>query len=172
MPSDGCTSTQPFPENSIWSVSPEARPIRVFRFTSVFTAVCTPLDHVIAACGSVNAVSPSSSSSIGGPSESSATHPVPASSRLNSPPASTPEAPSTLRMFQSMPASNASRLELLTVILSSASFTRCTSCAWKARNTSPVPETFIRSTPSPVATFFIRRAMPPVPARSNFTSPW
>ena len=35
------------------------------------------------------------------------------------------------------------------MILSSASFTRCTSCAWKARNTSPVPETFIRSTPSP-----------------------
>jgi hypothetical protein len=45
--------------------------------TSVFTALATPCDQVIAACGSANVLSPSISISTGGPSETSATSPVP-----------------------------------------------------------------------------------------------
>ncbi len=51
-PSLGWTSTQPGPENAIWTVSPEPRPISVYRLTSVLIAVWTLDAHVIAADGS------------------------------------------------------------------------------------------------------------------------
>ena len=35
-----------------------------------------------------------------------------------------------------------------------------------------MPETFIRSVPSPVIAFFMNFVMPPLPACSNLTSPW
>src|SRR5689334_16562496 len=57
-PSLGCTSTQPSPWNAIWMVSPEPRPVNVFRLVSVFTLVRTPLDQVMAACGSQNVGAP------------------------------------------------------------------------------------------------------------------
>ena len=41
-----------------------------------------------------------------------------------------------------------------------------------ARNTSPLPEIFIRSVPSLVIAFLIIRETPPEPACSNRTSPW
>ena len=47
-PSDGCTSTQPWPENDIWTDSPDPRPIRFFILKSVRMFVVTPLDQVIA----------------------------------------------------------------------------------------------------------------------------
>ena len=53
-PSDGCTSTQPWPPKAIWMVSPEPRPIRFFILKSVLIDVETPDDHVIAACASAN----------------------------------------------------------------------------------------------------------------------
>ena len=56
--------------------------MNVFRLTSVFTELETPSDQVIAACGSAKVSVPSSSISTGGPSETSATVPVPESSML------------------------------------------------------------------------------------------
>ena len=41
-----------------------------------------------------------------------------------------------------------------------------------ARNTSPLPETFISSVPSLVTAFLSIRESPPEPACSNWTSPW
>src|SRR5688572_6967274 len=64
-PSDGWISSQPWPENESWIVSPEPLPISVFRFTSVFTELVTPSDQVIAACGSANVSVPSRSSITG-----------------------------------------------------------------------------------------------------------
>src|SRR5918999_1877536 len=46
------------------------------------------------------------------------------------------------------------------------------SWAVSARNTSPVPDIFIRVVPSPETAFLISRLMPPEPACSNDTSPW
>ena len=46
------------------------------------------------------------------------------------------------------------------------------SCAWSARNTSPLPDIFISVVPSPVTAFLSMRPMPPEPACSNATSPW
>ena len=57
-------------------------PISVLTLTSVFTELVTPSDQVIAACGSAKVLSPSISISTGGPSETSATFPVPESSML------------------------------------------------------------------------------------------
>ena len=88
------------------------------------------------------------------------------------PPPMKPETPSTFLMSQSMSASNASRLAPFTVIASPESLSSWISCARSARKTSPVPETFISSAPSPVIAFFAIRLRPPEPACSNFTSPW
>src|ERR671923_60321 len=81
-PSDGCTSTQPWPANAIWIVSPEPRPIRFFILKSVLIDVLTPDDHVIAACASANVGADATLSSTGGPSDRIATQPVPRSSML------------------------------------------------------------------------------------------
>src|SRR5437588_2226141 len=78
-PSDGCTSTQPWPENASWTVSPELLPISDLRLTSVLNAVWTPEDHVIAAWASANVGAVATLSRTGGPSEMTATHPVPLS---------------------------------------------------------------------------------------------
>ena len=83
-----------------------------------------------------------------------------------------PETPSTFLMSQSMSASKASRLAPLTVMASPASFTSWISCARSARKTSPEPEIFISSAPSPVTAFLAIRFRPPEPACSNLTSPW
>src|SRR4051812_39362119 len=113
-PSLGCTSTQPAPWKPIWSVSPEPRPIKVFRFASVFTCVCRPLDQVIAAWGSQNVGTAPVSRRTGGPSETTATQPVPESDMLYSPPASIdPIPPSAFLMSQSMSESNARTLRPL-----------------------------------------------------------
>src|SRR3954447_6544342 len=76
-PSDGCTSTQPWPPNDIWNCSPEPLPIRSFIFTLALTDVVTPDDHVIAACGLAKVGAVATLSSTGGPSERIATQPVP-----------------------------------------------------------------------------------------------
>src|SRR2546423_8478094 len=65
-PSLGCTSTQPSPENPTWTVSPDPRPISVFRLASTLTCVVTPLDHVMADCASANVGAEPTSSSTGG----------------------------------------------------------------------------------------------------------
>ena len=84
-----------------------------------------------------------------------------------------PLAPETFWMSQSMSASMASRLRPLTVICSPpSSLIRCTCWAVSARKTSPVPDTFMRSWPSPVRAFFMNFDTPPVPACSKVTSPW
>ena len=75
-------------------------------------------------------------------------------------------------MSQSIPASKASTWGPLTVIFSPASLSSWISCAVSARNTSPLPETFINSVPSLVTAFLIIRESPPEPACSNLTSPW
>ena len=51
-PSEGWINSQPEPENDTWTVSPEPRPMNVFRLTSVLIELVSPLDQVIAACGS------------------------------------------------------------------------------------------------------------------------
>ena len=117
-PSDGCTSTQPWPWKDIWTDSPEPRPIRFLALKSVLIPVVTPEDHVIAACASANVGACATLSSTGGPSERIATQPVPCSAMLNRPPPIIPLAPSTRLMSQSIPESNASRLGPLTVIRS------------------------------------------------------
>src|SRR6476620_6120747 len=81
-PSEGCTSTQPSPEKAIWNVSPEPRPIRFFILKSVFSAVETPCDQVIAACASAKVGAEATLSRTGGPSERIATQPVPFSAVL------------------------------------------------------------------------------------------
>src|SRR6478609_7108692 len=81
-PSDGCTSTQPWPPNAIWNCSPEPLPIRSFIFTLALTEVVTPDDQVIAACGSAKVGACATLSSTGGPSERMATQPVPCSAVL------------------------------------------------------------------------------------------
>ena len=62
-PSDGCTSTHPWPLNAIWIVSPELRPIRSFILKSVFSEVETPDDQVIAAWASAKVGAEATSSS-------------------------------------------------------------------------------------------------------------
>jgi hypothetical protein len=84
----------------------------------------------------------------------------------------TPLPPDTFWMSQSMSASMASRLRPFTVICSPSRRMRCTCWPVSARKTSPVPETFIRSWPSPVSAFLTNFPMPPLPACSNVTSPW
>ena len=69
-PSDGCTSTQPWPWKATWNVSPEPRPMRFLRLTSVLIDVVTPEDHMIAACASANVGAAPTSSRTGGPSVS------------------------------------------------------------------------------------------------------
>ena len=91
---------------------------------------------------------------------------------LNIPPPMNPETPSTFLMSQSMSASKARRFAPFTVIASSESRSSWISWARSARKTSPVPEIFISSAPSPVTAFFAIRLRPPEPACSNFTSPW
>src|SRR5438132_1425284 len=81
-PSLGCTSTQPSPLNAICNVSPDPRPIRVLRLASTFTWVWTPADQVIAAWASANVGALATSRSTGGPSERTATQPVPLSAML------------------------------------------------------------------------------------------
>src|SRR5688572_17166233 len=76
-PSLGCTRTQPGPENAICTVSPEPRPISVFRLTSVLMDVWTLDAQVIAADGSAYVGISPVWSSTGGPSEMTATQPVP-----------------------------------------------------------------------------------------------
>src|SRR3954451_13139130 len=81
-PSDGCTSTQPVPWKPSCIVSPDDFTIRLLRFASTFTWGVTLDDHVMAAFGSTNVgVSPVWSST-GGPSETTATQPVPVSDML------------------------------------------------------------------------------------------
>ncbi len=75
-------------------------------------------------------------------------------------------------MSQSIPSSKASTLAPLAVIDSFSSRSSWMSWARSARKTSPEPETFIRSTPSPVIAFFMNFIAPPEPACSNLTSPW
>ena len=82
-PSLGCTSTQPWPTKPICTDSPEPLPMNVFRLTSVLTVVCRLPYQVIAACGSANVgVSGPVDSRTGGPSDMTATQPVPASDML------------------------------------------------------------------------------------------
>jgi hypothetical protein len=81
-PSLGCTSTQPAPWKPSWIVSPEPLPTSVLRFASVFTCGLTLLDHVIAAFGSTKVGTSLVCSSTGGPSEMTATQPLPASDML------------------------------------------------------------------------------------------
>ena len=86
-PSDGCTSTQPWPVNAIWIDSPEPRPIRFFILKSVLIAgrdARRPGDRGLGV-GERRRATPTLSST-GGPSERIATQPVPCSERLNSPP--------------------------------------------------------------------------------------
>src|SRR5918995_6710338 len=82
-PSDGCTSTQPWPWKAIWIDSPEPRPMRFFILKSVLIDVDTPDDHVIAAWASANVGAEATLSSTGGPSERIATQPVPCRWVLN-----------------------------------------------------------------------------------------
>src|SRR3954453_21314819 len=117
-PSDGCTSTQPWPWKDIWIDSPEPRPIRFFILKSVRMPVVTPEDQVIAAWASANVGADATLSSTGGPSERIATQPVPCSARLNRPPPIIDDAPATRLMSQSIPESNASRFGPLTVMKS------------------------------------------------------
>ena len=139
---------------------------------SVLIDVVTPCDQVIAACASAKVGAEATSSSTGLPSERIATQPEPRRTVLNRPPPIMPLAPATFLMSQSMSASMASRLRPLTVICSPSSLIRCTCWAVSARKTSPVPETFMRSWPSPVSAFFMNFDMPPDPACSKVTSPW
>ncbi len=80
--------------------------------------------------------------------------------------------PRTRLMSQSIPVSNASTCGPLAVIFSLSSFSSWISCAVSARNTSPVPVTFINRVPSLVTAFFSIRDSPPEPACSKRTSPW
>jgi hypothetical protein len=61
------------PSNDIVNVSPEPRPIRFFIDTFDLTPVLRSPDQVIAACGSANVPSPSTSTRTGVPSERTAT---------------------------------------------------------------------------------------------------
>src|SRR5436190_20806302 len=76
-PSEGWTSTQPWPVKPTWMLSPEPFPIRFLTLTSVLIDVDTPEDHVIAACGSANVGAVATFSRTGGPSEMLATQPAP-----------------------------------------------------------------------------------------------
>src|SRR3954451_9258442 len=127
-PSLGCTSTQPWPWKPSWTVSPELFPISDLRFASTFTCGVTLLAHVMAALGSTNVGASVVWSSTGGPSETTATQPVPDSAMLYRPPESAPAIPeSSLVMSHSMPASKARTLAPLQVIWSLSSLMRCTS---------------------------------------------
>src|SRR3712207_9486183 len=78
-PSDGCTSTQPWPLNAICTDSPEPRPMRFLSLMSVLIDVDTPDDHVIAACASANVGAEATLRRTGGRSEGIAIQPVPGS---------------------------------------------------------------------------------------------
>ena len=144
----------------------------VLRLASVFTLVRTPLDQVMAACRLQNVGASAAFSSTGGPSDTTATQPLPDSAMLKRPPASIPlTPPSTFEMSQSMFESNASTLRPLQVTRSFSSLKRWTSCARSARKTSPVPSIFISLAPSPVTAFLTMRLSPPPPACSKRTSP-
>jgi len=88
--------------------------------------------------------------------------PRPVNVVLNSPPLSI-DAPSTRLMSQLKALSNARTLEPLTVTDSSSSSSRKISSASRARNTSPLPDTFISDMPSPVNAFLKNFPTPPLP---------
>ncbi len=81
---------------------------------------------------------------------------------LNRPPLSI-EAPSTRLMSQVRVLSNARMLDPLTVTLSPSRWMMKISSASWARNTSPLPETFMSDMPSPVNAFLNILATPPLP---------
>ncbi|SKT83091.1 Uncharacterised protein [Mycobacteroides abscessus subsp. abscessus] len=108
-------------------------------------------------------------STTGGPSVVSATQPVPRKVVLNRPPVTT-LAPLTRSIFQFRPAEKASTFLPLMDRPALFRFSRCTSKARSARNTSPWPEQRMSGRPSPVSAFFRNLAAPP-PSKAKSTLP-
>ena len=119
------------------------------------------VDHSTAACMSTK-VGTSTCSTTGVPYAVTASAPVPVNVVLKIPPLII-EAPSTRLMSQVRVLSNARMFEPLTVTASFSRWRMKISSASCARNTSPLPETFIRDMPSPVNAFLNILATPPLP---------
>src|SRR3954462_10030815 len=89
-PSLGCTSTQPSPWKATCTDSPEPIPMKLLRLASGLIEGGPPLDQTIAPRGAHEVGAPPVSSSRGGPSDTTATVPVPLSFTLKMPPVRTP----------------------------------------------------------------------------------
>src|SRR5699024_11279339 len=93
IPSEGSSTTKPGPWKPSWKDSPEPRPISEPTLKSFLSCGWRFADQHTAACGSTKVGCCEQSSSIGGPSEGTATMPWPWRKRVNRPPAMKPAPP-------------------------------------------------------------------------------
>src|SRR5699024_7938939 len=131
IPSEGWTTTKPGPWKPSWTDSPEPRPISEPILKSFLSCGWRFADQHTAACGSTQLGCCEQSSSIGGPSEVTATMPWPWRNRLNRPPAMKP-APPRERMSHWIELSKASMFRVFRVRASPSSWIRKISSAWRA----------------------------------------